>query len=61
MTTAFLFASLFAFMLLGMPIAISLGLASVLTILLFEYDRRNSTRFTLFRRYVLAGVGPRNG
>jgi C4-dicarboxylate transporter DctM subunit len=38
MTTAFLFASLFVFMLLGVPIAISLGLASVLTILLFASD-----------------------
>jgi C4-dicarboxylate transporter DctM subunit len=38
MTTAFLFASLFVFMLLGVPIAISLGLASVLTILLFAND-----------------------
>jgi C4-dicarboxylate transporter DctM subunit len=38
MTTAFLFVALFAFLLLGMPIAISLGLASVLTILLFAQD-----------------------
>jgi C4-dicarboxylate transporter, DctM subunit len=38
MTTAFLFISLFVFLLLGMPIAISLGLASVLTILLFASD-----------------------
>ena len=38
MTTAFLFVSLFVFMLLGVPIAISLGLASILTILLFAQD-----------------------
>lgn len=35
MTTVFLITSLFALLLLGVPIAISLGLASVLTILLF--------------------------
>lgn len=35
MTTVFLICSLFAFLLLGMPIAISLGLSSVLTILFF--------------------------
>ena len=34
MNTAFLFVTLFGFMLIGMPIAISLGLSSVLTILL---------------------------
>ncbi|MDQ2694241.1 MAG: TRAP transporter large permease [Pseudomonadota bacterium] len=38
MTTAFLFIALFAFMLIGIPIAISLGLASVLTILFFADD-----------------------
>ena len=35
MTTTFLIASLFAFLMIGMPIAIALGLSSVLTILLF--------------------------
>ena len=35
MTTVFLICSLFAFLLIGMPIAISLGLSSVLTILFF--------------------------
>jgi C4-dicarboxylate transporter DctM subunit len=35
MTTVFLVCSLFAFLLLGMPIAIALGLSSVMTILLF--------------------------
>ena len=38
MTTAVLFIMLFAFMLIGMPIAISLGLASVLTIVFFADD-----------------------
>ena len=38
MTTAALFLLLFAFMLLGMPIAIALGLSSILTILLFAQD-----------------------
>ena len=38
MTTTFLFVSLFVFMFLGMPIAISLGLASTLTILFFAND-----------------------
>ena len=38
MTTLFLFAALFAFMATGMPIAIALGLSSVLTILLFASD-----------------------
>lgn len=28
----------------------------VLPILLLEYDRRDSARFALFRRYVLAGI-----
>jgi C4-dicarboxylate transporter, DctM subunit len=38
MTTAFLFLMLFAFLLVGMPIAMSLGLASLLTIFLFAND-----------------------
>ena len=38
MTTAFLFAILFGLLFLGTPIAISLGFASVLTILLFAQD-----------------------
>lgn len=38
MTTGFLFASLFFFLLLGMPIAVALGLSSVVTILLFSND-----------------------
>ncbi|GAB3454416.1 TRAP transporter large permease [Insolitispirillum peregrinum] len=38
MTMAFLFVSLFVFMFMGMPVAISLGLSSVLTILFFSGD-----------------------
>ena len=38
MTTAVLFALLIAFMVLGMPIAVALGLSSLLTILLFAQD-----------------------
>jgi len=38
LTTVFLFVALFVFMLLGVPIAIALGLASILTILLFAQD-----------------------
>jgi C4-dicarboxylate transporter, DctM subunit len=38
MTTAFLFLVLFALFFVGMPIAISLGFASMLTILLFAQD-----------------------
>ncbi|HYD31763.1 MAG TPA: TRAP transporter large permease, partial [Azospirillaceae bacterium] len=38
MTTAFLFVTLFIFLILGIPIAMSLGLASLLTILLFAND-----------------------
>jgi C4-dicarboxylate transporter DctM subunit len=37
-TATFLLVSLMAFIVLGMPIAISLGLASTLTILLFSHD-----------------------
>ena len=38
MTTAFLFISLFGCMLIGLPVAISLGIASVSTLLLFSDD-----------------------
>ena len=37
-TTAALFAMLFAFMLLGMPVAVALGLSSLLTIMAFGTD-----------------------
>ena len=48
MTTAFLFVLLFGFMLLGMPIAIALGLSSVLTILFFGQDSLASLSLKLF-------------
>ena len=38
MTTAILFALLFGCMVLGMPVAIALGLSSVVTILFFSHD-----------------------
>jgi C4-dicarboxylate transporter DctM subunit len=59
MTTAFLFAALFAFMFLGMPIAISLGLASVLTILFFAQDSLASMAlkvFTTMEYYTLLAI-----
>jgi len=47
-TIAFLFATLFGLLLIGTPIAISLGLASVLTILLFSDDSLASIALKLF-------------
>jgi C4-dicarboxylate transporter DctM subunit len=48
MTTAALFVMLFAFMLIGMPIAIALGLSSVLTILFVGRDSLASLALKLF-------------
>ena len=48
MTAAALFVMLFAFMLLGMPIAIALGLSSVLAILVFGRDSLASLALKLF-------------
>lgn len=48
MTIAFLFIILFALMLLGVPIAISLGLSGSLTILLFSPDSVSSLALKLF-------------
>jgi C4-dicarboxylate transporter DctM subunit len=48
MTTAALFAMLFAFMLIGMPIAIALGLSSVLTIVFLGRDSLASLSLKLF-------------
>jgi C4-dicarboxylate transporter DctM subunit len=48
MTTAALFVMLFVFMLLGMPIAVSLGLSSVLTILFFGQDSLASLALKMF-------------
>ena len=48
MTTAALFAMLFVFMFLGMPIAIALGLSSLLTILFFGSDSLASLSLKLY-------------
>ena len=48
MTIAFLFATLFALMFIGVPIAISLGLAGSLTIVFFSPDSVRSLAIKLF-------------
>ena len=48
MNTALLFLMLFGFMLIGMPIAIALGLSSILTILFFGQDSLASLSLKLF-------------
>lgn len=48
MTTAFLFAALFALMILGMPIGFALGLSSVATIILFANDSLASLSLKFF-------------
>ncbi len=48
MTTAALFTLLFGCMLLGMPIALALGLSSITTILLFSHDSLASIALKLF-------------
>ncbi len=48
MTTAALFILLFVFMMIGMPVAVSLGLSSVLTILLFGHDSLASMSLKLY-------------
>ncbi len=48
MNTAILFVSLFVFMGLGMPVAISLGLSSLLTILVFGEDSLASLSIKLY-------------
>ncbi|MAM88353.1 MAG: C4-dicarboxylate ABC transporter permease [unclassified Hahellaceae] len=48
MTILFLFVALFALMLIGVPIAISLGLAGSLTILLFSQDSVSGLAIKLF-------------
>ncbi len=49
MTTAFLFLVLFVFLFLGTPIAMSLGLASLLTIFLFANDSMASLSLKFFQ------------
>lgn len=48
MTIAFLFVGLFVFLFFGVPIAVSLGLASVLTILLFGNESLQSLAIKMF-------------
>jgi len=48
MTTTVLFVMLFAFMVLGMPVAVALGLSSLLTILFFAQDSLASLSLKLF-------------
>ncbi|MEO8311244.1 MAG: TRAP transporter large permease subunit [Caldimonas sp.] len=48
MTTAALFAMLFVFMVLGMPVAVALGLSSLLTIMLFAQDSLASLALKLY-------------
>ena len=49
MTTAFLFVTLFVFLVIGMPVAMALGLASLLTILLFQPDSMASLVLKFFQ------------
>ena len=49
MTTAFLFVTLMTFFAIGLPIAMSLGLASILTVLLFENDSLASLALKFFQ------------
>lgn len=48
MTTTFLFVVLFALMMLGMPVAVALGLSSLLTILFFAQDSLASLSLKLY-------------
>ncbi|MBT3629305.1 MAG: TRAP transporter large permease [Rhodospirillaceae bacterium] len=48
MTTLALFAMLFAFLILGLPVAIALGLSAILTILVFSNDSLASVVLKLF-------------
>ncbi len=49
MTTGFLFLALFVFLIIGMPIAMALGLSSLLTILLFAHDSLASLVLKFFQ------------
>ena len=48
MTSLFLFSILFLFLLMGVPIAFSLGLSSILTVLFFTSDSLASMSLKLF-------------
>jgi C4-dicarboxylate transporter DctM subunit len=57
--TIFLFSSLFFFMIIGMPIAISLGLSSLLTIVFFAQDSLASLSIKLYdtsQHYTLLAI-----
>lgn len=59
MTTTFLFVSLLVLMMIGVPVAISLGLASVLTILFFANDSLASLALKFFQtteQYTLLAI-----
>lgn len=59
MMTGFLFVALFVFLILGMPIAIALGLSSVLSIMLFASDSLASLSLKFFEtseKYVLLSI-----
>src|SRR3546814_15924782 len=48
MTTGALFIMLFVFMFMGVPVAVSLGLSSILTILIFGHDSLASLSLKMF-------------
>lgn len=48
MTILFLFAALFVLMFIGVPVAVSLGLAGSLTIMIFSQDSVRSLAIKLF-------------
>lgn len=60
MVTVFLFISLFFFMIIGMPVAFSLGLSSVLSVVFFSSDSLASLGLKFFQntstKYVLLAV-----
>jgi C4-dicarboxylate transporter DctM subunit len=51
MNTVFLFVSLLSMLALGLPVAMSLGLASVLTVLIFEHDSMASLALKFFQTF----------
>jgi C4-dicarboxylate transporter, DctM subunit len=51
MNTVFLFVSLLSMLAIGLPVAMSLGLASVLTILFFEHDSMASLALKFFQTF----------
>jgi C4-dicarboxylate transporter, DctM subunit len=51
MNTVFLFVSLLTMLAIGLPVAMSLGLASVLTILFFEHDSMASLALKFFQTF----------